>query len=297
MGTAISPLSFVSIVDFTILEDSQSFSLLFSPIMSSSNSAHASNSNTTNNTSINNASDSYIPAAASAMLSPLLPGSSNSSSPIQSATSPRLMPSKSRPTTALVFEQLPSTLSHHHANGNHSHNYNTHDTESLSSDEFVLSKDKDKDNNKYGTSPSATATLAGLKGLAVSGANLPSTQTSGPTDLNSDSGEDDGRLTDTESDGDRTGTPVIAGRPMAANEPEQRSALRSLKEIEEHDKDDLQSHGMARYGSPATDSDQGDGTPARTLDHVQIQSMSFLFVHVLLHGKVALPNMLIPCVG
>ncbi|KAF9291762.1 Vacuolar fusion protein mon1b [Mortierella antarctica] len=240
--------------------------------MSSSNSAHASNSNTTNNTSINNASDSYIPAAASAMLSPLLPGSSNSSSPIQSATSPRLMPSKSRPTTALVFEQLPSTLSHHHANGNHSHNYNTHDTESLSSDEFVLSKDKDKDNNKYGTSPSATATLAGLKGLAVSGANLPSTQTSGPTDLNSDSGEDDGRLTDTESDGDRTGTPVIAGRPMAANEPEQRSALRSLKEIEEHDKDDLQSHGMARYGSPATDSDQGDGTPARTLDHVQIQN-------------------------
>ncbi|KAF9370681.1 hypothetical protein CPC16_003550, partial [Podila verticillata] len=181
------------------------------------------------------------------------------------------MPSKSRPTTALVFEQLPSTLSHHHANGSHTYNHGgstAHDTESLSSDEFVLSKDNSKD----GTSPSATATLAGLKGLAVSGANLPSTHTSGPTDLNSDSGEDDGRLTDTESDGDRTGTPVIAGRPISGSEPEHKSAMKSLKEIEEHDKDDLQSHGMARYvGSPATDSDQGDGTPARTLDHVQIQ--------------------------
>lgn len=247
--------------------------------MSSSNSAHAGISNTTDNTGISNASNSNIPTAASAMLSPLLPGSSSSSSPIQSATSPRLMPSKSRPTTALVFEQLPSTLSHHHANGNHSLNHHTHDTESLSSDEFVLSKD----NNKYGTSPSVASTVAGLKGLAVSGANLPSTQTSGPMDLNSDSGDDDGRLTDTESDGDRTGTPVIAGRPIAGNEPEHRSALRSLKEIEEHDKDDLQSHGMARYvGSPATDSDQGDGAPARTLDHVQIQSKSSLFVHMLL---------------
>ncbi|KAF8922992.1 hypothetical protein BGZ52_010546, partial [Haplosporangium bisporale] len=171
---------------------------------SSSSASHASNN--TNNTINNNTSNSNIPTAASSMLSPLLPGSSSSSSPIQSATSPRLMPSKSRPTTALVFEQLPSTLSHHHANGSHTYNHGgstAHDTESLSSDEFVLSKDNSKD----GTSPSATATLAGLKGLAVSGANLPSTHTSGPTDLNSDSGEDDGRLTDTESDGDRTGTP------------------------------------------------------------------------------------------
>ncbi|KAF9409978.1 Vacuolar fusion protein mon1b [Podila epigama] len=232
------------------------------------------------------------------------------------------MPSKSRPTTALVFEQLPSSLpagasssfaghlhAHHHDNNMINESYRhqhhvpyhndrrgskstvTHDTESPSSDEFMLSKEGGT--SKYGTSPSATATLArNLKGLTVSG--IHSGTTSSPThrshvsgsagDLSSESGEDaDGRLTDSESDAgkqERLGTPVIAGRHHSGSGHETSSsttALQALKEIEGHDKDEMQVHGVEarfRVGSPATDSDQGDGTHvavSKTLDHDQIQ--------------------------
>ncbi|KAG0050821.1 hypothetical protein BGZ90_006932, partial [Linnemannia elongata] len=72
---------------------------------------------------------------------------SSFTSPIQSATSPRLMPTKSRPTTALVFGQQAETLQPHLPPP-------LQDTESLSSDDFVLSA------SSASPAPAGTATAA-----------------------------------------------------------------------------------------------------------------------------------------
>ncbi|KAG0373482.1 Vacuolar fusion protein mon1b [Mortierella sp. AD032] len=168
------------------------------------------------------------------MLSPDMTTSATASftSPIHSATSPRLMPTKSRPTTALVFGQQAESLQPHLLPPP------LQDNESLSSDEFVLSAS---------SSSSMPAVAAGGDGhsktsSARSGLKTMPTSTN-QDDQSSESGDDaDGRLTDTESEQvrgrTRTGTPVIAGRSnnhhgTAENGPT--SALQSLREIEEHD--------------------------------------------------------------
>ncbi|KAF9153274.1 Vacuolar fusion protein mon1b [Linnemannia schmuckeri] len=182
------------------------------------------------------------PAGSTTMLSPDMSTSASASassftSPIQSATSPRLMPSKSRPTTALVFGQQAETLQPHLLPPP------LQDTESLSSDDFVLSASSGSSaptgaaaagGENHSKTPSARSGLKTMPG------------TSNQDDQSSESSDDaDGRLTDTESEQvrarTRTGTPVIAGRSnnhhhgTTEHGTTTSSALQSLREIEEHD--------------------------------------------------------------
>ncbi|KAG0199389.1 Vacuolar fusion protein mon1b [Mortierella sp. GBA30] len=199
----------------------------------------------------------HLPAASigsSSLLAPATPASS--ASPIQTATSPRLMPAKSRPTTALVFEQQSEELYRQQQQQQHQQ-----DTESLSSDEFALSS----------SSSARQPITRALKGLALKSqldderpyASL--SVDNDPSDEGSDVG--DGRLTDTESDlgrdNNRTGTPVIAGQSKAhivAMDHGLGSALQSLREIDEHERGDRATEGSeSRYRSAtdlATDHDQ-----------------------------------------
>ncbi|KAG0304849.1 Vacuolar fusion protein mon1b [Dissophora globulifera] len=199
---------------------------------------------------------------------------SPSLSPIQTATSPRLMPTKSRPTTALVFDRQLSQQQ---------------DNESLSSDEFVLSASssltKDSQSRK-GITSTIQSTTRGFQSLALSAPNSP--QQRRDRDQDSDTSDDaDGRLTDTESDSARnrtqTGTPVIAGiSPAIGADHSSTSAIQSLREIEEHDKDERHSHGIEARFRAATaltsDIDQNseagessDPHPESALDADQIQ--------------------------
>ncbi|KAG9067613.1 Vacuolar fusion protein mon1b [Linnemannia hyalina] len=148
------------------------------------------------------------------------------------------MPTKSRPTTALVFGQQAETLQPHLLPPP------LQDTESLSSDDFVLSA------SSSSSAPTGTATAAG----GDSHSKVPSARSGLKTisdslnqdDQSSESSDDaDGRLTDTESEQvrarTRTGTPVIAGRTnnhhhgTTEHGTTTSSALQSLREIEEHD--------------------------------------------------------------
>ncbi|KAF9172801.1 Vacuolar fusion protein mon1b [Mortierella sp. AD011] len=202
-------------------------------------------------------------------------------SPLQAATSPRLMPSKSRPTTALVFDQ--------HAQ-QQQQQQQQQDTESLSSDEFVLSSSSatTKDNSKKGiatTMHSSTHALSDLAGLTQQ--ETQSRRLSGLNqDVNSDSSDElDDRLTDTESEqGDRTGTPIIAGHSQihtAGMDHGTITALQSLREIDEHDKDGRRIHGIEsrfRGIDLASDLDQNseagdtsDPPPGAALNAGQIQ--------------------------
>ncbi|KAF9272135.1 hypothetical protein BGZ68_002681, partial [Mortierella alpina] len=96
----------------------------------------------------------------SSMLTPVNPASS--ASPIQSATSPRLMPAKSRPTTALVFRQQDEPL-------HLSLQQQQQETESLSSDEFALSSSSstNKDSTFKGISSAKQSIARSLQGLAL----------------------------------------------------------------------------------------------------------------------------------
>ncbi|KAF9127664.1 hypothetical protein BGW39_005700 [Mortierella sp. 14UC] len=213
---------------------------------------------------------------------------SSFTSPIQSATSPRLMPTKSRPTTALVFGQQAESLQPHLLPPP------LQDNESLSSDEFVLS----------------TASGSCVPAAAAGGDNHSKTSSarsglktipnsSSQDDQSSESGDDaDGRLTDTESEHvraqTRTGTPVIAGRSNnhhGAAEHGPTSALQSLREIEEHDHEGRQTQlqGLeSRFRTITLAQDQdltsegGDSTtesdtqPKSAMDPVQIQGKSTL---------------------
>ncbi|KAF9540840.1 Vacuolar fusion protein mon1b [Mortierella hygrophila] len=227
------------------------------------------------------------------MLSPDMSTSaagSSFTSPIQSATSPRLMPTKSRPTTALVFGQQAETLQPHLLPPP------LQDTESLSSDDFVLSA------SSSSPAPTGTATAAG----GDSHSKVPSARSGLKTisdslnqdDQSSESGDDaDGRLTDTESEQvrarTRTGTPVIAGRTnnhhhgTTEHGTTTSSALQSLREIEEHDHEGRQTQlqGLESRFRTTTlvaqdqdlTSDGGDSTtesdiqPKSAMDPAQIQ--------------------------
>ncbi|KAF9143930.1 Vacuolar fusion protein mon1b [Mortierella sp. GBA39] len=233
------------------------------------------------------------PAGSTTMLSPDMSTSaagSSFTSPIQSATSPRLMPTKSRPTTALVFGQQAETLQPHLLPPP------LQDTESLSSDDFVLSA------SSSSSAPTGIATAAG----GDSHSKVPSARSGLKTisdslnqdDQSSESGDDaDGRLTDTESEQvrarTRTGTPVIAGRTnnhhhgTTEHGTTTSSALQSLREIEEHDHEGRQTQlqGLeSRFRTTtlvAQDqdlaSDGGDSTtesdiqPKSAMDPAQIQ--------------------------
>lgn len=228
------------------------------------------------------------------MLSPDMSASASGSSftsPIQSATSPRLMPTKSRPTTALVFGQQAEALQPHLVPPS------IQDSESLSSDDFVLSA------SSASSAPAGTAAAAAAGGDSHS--KVPSAR-SGlkniPASLNQDdqsseSGDDaDGRLTDTESEQVRarirTGTPVIAGRSnnhhhgATEHGTMTSSALQSLREIEEHDHEGRQTQlqGLeSRFRTTLAAQDQdltsegGDSTtesetqPKSAMDPAQIQ--------------------------
>jgi hypothetical protein len=165
------------------------------------------------------------------------------------------MPSKAKPTTALVLDQPQQQ-----------------DNESLSSDELEDAI----------TSPQVPRRPRRL------------TQTSrlelDPTSESSD--EADGRLTDTESelgrDRHRIGTPLISGVTPAyatITDHPQITALQSLREIEEHDRDDRQIHGIETQFRAvlATDHDQnsdgGDSPDPNTvaaLSAIQIQGRPLL---------------------
>ncbi|GJJ73285.1 vacuolar fusion protein MON1 [Entomortierella parvispora] len=147
--------------------------------------------------------------------------SSTFPSPIQSATSPRLMPSKSRPTTALVFGQQSQP----------------HAPESLPGDEFMLPSSREQSSKTHLIHPVRHAPRP-RQGVNAVGLGL-------DQDTTSETSEDvDGRLTDTEGD-PREGTPVL-GRPTVVDENTAHSstALESLKEIEEHDHEGRLNRGM-----------------------------------------------------
>ncbi|KAG0293983.1 hypothetical protein BGZ96_001967 [Linnemannia gamsii] len=219
---------------------------------------------------------------------------SSFTSPIQSATSPRLMPTKSRPTTALVFGEQAESLQPHLLPPP------LQDTESLSSDDFLLS------------ASSGSSAIAGASAAAGSD-NHPKTPSarsglktmlpgsSHQDDQSSESGDDaDGRLTDTESERvrarTRIGTPVIAGRSKnhhhhhGTTEHGTVSALQSLREIEEHDHEGRQTQlqGLeSRFRTTALaaqdqdlTSEGGDSTtesdtqPKSAMDPAQIQGKS-----------------------
>ncbi|KAG0255363.1 hypothetical protein BGZ95_005783 [Linnemannia exigua] len=223
------------------------------------------------------------------MLSPDMTTSASASSfnsPIQSATSPRLMPTKSRPTTALVFGQQDESLPPHLLPPP------LQDNESLSSDEFVLSA------SSGSSVPAVAAESDSHSKTSSTRSGLKTTPNStNQDDQSSESGDDaDGRLTDTESElvrgRTRTGTPVIAGRSnnhhrTAENGPT--SALQSLREIEEHDLEGRQTQlqGLeSRFRTTTLAQDQdltsegGDSTtesdtqPKSAMDPVQIQGKS-----------------------
>jgi hypothetical protein len=249
------------------------------------------------------------------MLSPDMSTSATASSftsPIQSATSPRLMPTKSRPTTALVFGEQAESLQPHLLPPP------LQDTESLSSDDFVLSASSGSTaaagapaaagNDNHSKTPSARS---GLK-------TMPSGSSS-QDDHSSESGDDaDGRLTDTESEQgrarNRIGTPVIAGRSnnhhhhQGTTEHGTVSALQSLREIEEHDHEGRQTQlqglesrfrttTLAAQDQDLT-SEGGDSTtesdtqPKSAMDPTQIQGksvhMMITLCHVCHHGAVEL---------
>ncbi|KAF8947463.1 Vacuolar fusion protein mon1b [Haplosporangium gracile] len=224
------------------------------------------------------------------MLTSASASASSFTSPIHSATSPRLMPSKSRPTTALVFGQqveapqphlLPPPLQ---------------DTESLSSDDFVLSA------SSGSSAPNCAAVAAGgdnhPKAPSARSGLKTMPGTSNQDEQSSESSDDaDGRLTDTESEQVRarirTGTPVIAGRSNNHHHGTTEhgtitsSALQSLREIEEHDHDgrQMQLQGLESRFRTTTlaaqdqdlTSEGGDSTtesdtqPKSAMDPAQIQ--------------------------
>ncbi|KAF9983034.1 Vacuolar fusion protein mon1b [Mortierella antarctica] len=206
---------------------------------------------------------------ASSMLAPATPAST--ASPIQSATSPRLMPAKSRPTTALVFQQQDEPL--------HLSLQQQQETESLSSDEFALSSSSstNKDSTFKGISSAKHSIARSLQGLALK-SQKDDDRLADQDDSDASSDMADGRLTDTESDlgrdhGSRIDTPMIAGRPRAHTAS---SAVQSLREIEEHGR------GERIAATLAADQDQyseGGDSPAgnesqpmeRALDPDQIQ--------------------------
>ncbi|KAF9586184.1 Vacuolar fusion protein mon1b [Lunasporangiospora selenospora] len=261
------------------------------------------------------------PTGVASTLSPPMPiGTPAFPSPIQTATSPRLMPAKSRPTTALVFDQLPPLHQQPLQN----------DTESLSSDEFALSSSstssRDGGPQKQGSHTTiagsswtghsnATRPLKGLAPMSVSsheqhhgkGIGLGLDRTTSGSGSSSESGDEgDGRLTDTEGEAgrDRTresrsgsvSTPVIAGRSVhhhseatehgvsttAPPTMTATTAMEALKEIEEHDRDELQTHGLeARFrrtlvieqdqGSEVESVSGGGERIESTLDQTQIR--------------------------
>ena len=188
----------------------------------------------------------------------------------QSATSPRLMPSKAKPTTALVLDQ---------------HQSQQQDNESLSSDDFVLSASAvTKDSQSWkGITSTIHSTLEDLSHLPDHAATVRSSRPD--RDSNSESSDEaDGRLTDTESEGRercRTGTPVIAGVAPTVSSPTDHppsTAVQSLREIEEHDRDDRQIHGIeSQFRTALTDHDNNetgdspDPHPDAALSAVQIQ--------------------------
>ncbi|KAG0265271.1 Vacuolar fusion protein mon1b [Mortierella polycephala] len=233
------------------------------------------------------------------LLSPVLPTSA-STSPIQSATSPRLMPSKSRPTTALVFDQRSDTqqVRHQRYNQQQHRHPSQQDTESLSSDEFVLSPPSIavKESNLKEINSSNQPVTHALKGLAITPSHMVHGEHS-QQDGDSESGDDaDGRLTDTDNEQgpeyDRTGIPILARQSQARVAGSDRgattattTALQSLREIDEHDREDRQSLGIeTRFRTATTltpdqdhSSEGGDSTtgsdpnPESTLDANQIQ--------------------------
>lgn len=240
-----------------------------------------SSSGSSSYSGVNDTTTSSSHATLSNMLSPVVP--SSYSSPMQSATSPRLMPTKSRPTTALVFDQ-------------HAQQQQQQDTESLSSDEFALSSSATSKDNLHSkreiaaTIQTSTRTLSDMSRLPQELA--PSRRLSGLNqDVNSDSSDEaDDRLTDTESqqdcDHDRTGTPVIAGHVQAhpaTMDHGSVTALQSLREIDEHDKDGRRTHGVEnRFRAMDLSSDQdqnseagdvSDPHPEASLNAGQIQGM------------------------
>ena len=196
------------------------------------------------------------------------------------------MPAKSRPTTALVFDQQLSQQQQQ-------------DAESLSSDEFVLSASSlTRDNQPKGIIASIQSSTRAYNSLGFSSQD--NGRSRRDQDLNSEYSDDaDGRLTDTENELGRdrvgTGTPVLAGLSqfhVAAMDNASTTALQSLRGIEEHDKDDRQSHGIeARFRTMAQASDQdqnseggdsSDPQPEVALDADQIQGKANIgmgFIH------------------
>ncbi|KAF9187562.1 Vacuolar fusion protein mon1b [Haplosporangium sp. Z 767] len=232
------------------------------------------------------------------LLSPVLPTASASTSPIQSATSPRLMPAKSRPTTALVFDQRSDSQQVRHQRYHQQQQQQRHpsqqDTESLSSDEFVLSPPsiavKECNLNEINSTQPVTRAL---KGLAITPNHMVHGERS-QQDADSESSDDaDGRLTDTDNEQgpehDRTGIPILArqsqARVVGSDRGTTTTAIQSLREIDEHDREDRQSLGIeTRFRTAAAltpdqdhSSEGGDSTtgsdpnPESTLDANQIQ--------------------------
>ncbi|KAF9924766.1 Vacuolar fusion protein mon1b [Linnemannia zychae] len=237
------------------------------------------------------------------MLSPDLTISATASafaSPIQSATSPRLMPTKSRPTTALNFGQQPEQMQSHLSPA-------MLDVESLSCDEIVLPTSSVSSTSAAAAAASEESnanskTLCVRSGLKT---NSPSNQDGQSSESSDDA---DGRLTDTENEQIqnrvRIGTPVIAGRPHTHNGSAEHStttALQSLREIEEHDHEGRQTQlqgieSRFRNTTLAQDQDMmsegGDSTaesdiqPKSAMDPVQIQDQLKMIRPKPSHGNI-----------
>ncbi|KAF8978975.1 Vacuolar fusion protein mon1b [Entomortierella lignicola] len=198
-----------------------------------------------------------------------LAGPSNLLSPspsMQTVTSPRLMPAKSRPTTALAFDQS---------------SQQQQDVESLSSDEFMLSSSSSmtKDNHHSKKGNGATVhTESRTLGDIVAQEETQLRRLSGLNqDVNLDSGDEaDDRLTDTDSqhgcEQDRTGTPVIAGHSQVHTTTMDHgtiSAMQSLKDIDEHDRDDRRVHGIdSRFRALDLASDQDQNSEAGDVSEI-----------------------------
>ncbi|KAI7817921.1 trafficking protein Mon1-domain-containing protein [Gamsiella multidivaricata] len=193
--------------------------------------------------------------ASPALLSPSMHVAASSSSPLasprQSAISPRLMPTKSWPTTALVLDQQRPPQ-------HQQQQQQQQDTESVSSDEFMLSSASSTTKggqSKKGSTDIAHAASRAFKGLALPAENTQSSHLEHNQDqgLDSESSEEDGRLTDTENHHQYSTT-----------------ALESLREIEEHDRGDRQGHGIdTRYRTITLSPDQDQNSEAGDCSDVQ----------------------------
>ncbi|KAG0049115.1 Vacuolar fusion protein mon1b [Gryganskiella cystojenkinii] len=162
------------------------------------------------------------------------------------------MPSKSRPTTALVFGQQ---------------SQQQHAPESLPGDGFMLPSSPDHPSKGYALHPSRQALRARLQ----------STGLTQDLDEASETSEDvDGRLTDTESER-KEGTPFLAGRHQVTDEGTTtgHTALEALKEIEEQDQEANRNKGYRQHlgeqdlGSEAGSTSSSDARIEATLDPAQ----------------------------